>query len=86
MKMSNSKLSKQGQVVSVRGTFTTAKTQLGRTKPSTGPRVGHSWTSTTVAKSWSVIHMRHSDLSIFVRLWFLLNLWCICYTTSKLLF
>jgi len=24
-------------------TFTTAKTKLGRTKPSTGPWVGHSW-------------------------------------------
>jgi len=40
--MSNSRLLKQGQVVSEQDTFTTAKTKLGRTKPSTGPRVGHS--------------------------------------------
>jgi len=35
--MSDSRLSKQGQVVSMWDTFTIAKTKLGRTKPSTGP-------------------------------------------------
>jgi len=45
--MSNSRLSKQGQVVSMQDTFTTAKTKLGRTKPLTGPPVGHSWSRPT---------------------------------------
>jgi len=35
--MSNSRLSKQGQVVSMQDIFTTAKTKPGRTNPSTGP-------------------------------------------------
>jgi len=39
--MSNSRLLKQGQVVSMQETLTIAKTKLARTKPSTGPRVGH---------------------------------------------
>jgi len=47
--MSNSRLPKQGQVVSMQHIFTAAKTKLGHTKPSTGlhaahgSRVGHSW-------------------------------------------
>ena len=39
-KMSNSRLSKQGQDVSMQDTSTTAETKLGRTKPSTGPHAG----------------------------------------------
>jgi len=35
--MSNSRLLKQGQDVSMQDTITTAKTKLGHTKPSTGP-------------------------------------------------
>jgi len=38
--MSNSRLLKQGQVVSMQDIFTTAKTKLGRTKPSAGPHAG----------------------------------------------
>ena len=43
--MTNSRLLKQGQVVSMQDTFAAAKTKLGRTKPSTGPRVGHGWSN-----------------------------------------
>jgi len=37
--MSNSRLLRQGHVVSMQDTFTTAKSRLGRPKPSTGSRV-----------------------------------------------